>query len=168
VNEAPRSVAAPCQCDAIVLGPDEIPRVQSVAEGTLVPELAVLCAVVHRDAPSAELALRAVEVLDGEASGRYNDLVWAVLPAAARAILEEVMRATNWEPLSDDFRRERAAGRDEGRAGALRQAIADLCAVLSIDWTAMRAAAVGAMGPAELDALWATLVATRRWPSSAA
>ena len=148
----------------IVLGPDEIPRVQSVAEATLVPELAVLCAVVHRDAPSAELALRALEVLDGEASGRYNDLVWAVLPAAARAILEEVMRATNWEPLSDDFRRER----EEGRAGALRGAIADLCAVLSIAWTAMRAAAVGAMGPAEIDALWATLVATRRWPSSAA
>ena len=82
------------------------------------------------------------------------------------------MKSSNWQPLSDAFRRERALGREEGREerreegrdeGA-RHLIRTLCAAIGVEWSDARERAVATMSLVEIDRLAATLAATRRWP----
>lgn len=103
----------------LVLGPDEIPRVESFEEARRMPELAVLSALVHGGAPEGapilESALRAAAQLDETHARNYYDLIYSSLGDVARAALEALMSFEKYEYRSDFAKKYVAQGRVEGR-----------------------------------------------------
>jgi hypothetical protein len=87
------------------------------------PELTVLSALAHggREDPSAvfEALLTALDAIAHDHANLYTDLVFTVLPAAARAWLEEFMTTAPHRYQSDFARRYFSQGEAKGEAKAL-------------------------------------------------
>jgi hypothetical protein len=107
----------------LVLGPEAVPRVRSVAEARRSPDLAVLSALMHGKSASAEsigrAALAAFRDLDDERATLYTDLVLLSMRAAAREVLVKLMANGTYEYGSDFAKRYVAQGRVEGRTEGL-------------------------------------------------
>ncbi len=104
----------------VVLGPDEVPRITSLDLAVRMPELAVLSALVHGDAPGAETVItalvHALARLDDPIAESYLDLVpSSSVGNLVRAALEASMPLTNYEYKSDFAKKYVAQGRTEGR-----------------------------------------------------
>jgi hypothetical protein len=101
----------------VVLGPVQVPVVTDVAVARRLPELAVLSALAHggRKDPSAvfEALFAALDVIDHDHANLYTDLVFTVLPAAARVWLEEFMTTAPHRYQSDFARRYFSQGEAE-------------------------------------------------------
>jgi hypothetical protein len=104
--------------EPFVVGPSAVPIASDAAEATRDPELAVLSAMAHGKAEVgasvALAALAAVAGLDEERGLLYWDLLLLSLSEAARAALEELMDAGNYEYQSDFAKTHRAQGKAEG------------------------------------------------------
>lgn len=103
----------------LVLGPPQVPIVDSVADAVRSPELAVLSALAHGADPAhydvvAALG-HALATLDGEMVALYSALVQAALPEAARRVLEDSMFNLIDEHPSEAIRKVLQHGRSEGR-----------------------------------------------------
>jgi hypothetical protein len=81
----------------MVLGPDRIPVVTDPHEARQHPELAVLSALAHGGRPDQRhifnALLAALNTIDHDHAGLYSDVVFGVLPAAAREYKEVFMHA---------------------------------------------------------------------------
>ncbi len=77
----------------------------------------------------------------------------------AEARRQEAEARQNAEARAD----REAEARQKAEQG-LRRNVEDLCGLLGIEWTAERSTAVGGMGTAQLEALWADLMSQKRWP----
>jgi hypothetical protein len=90
----------------VVLGPQEVPKVTDVAVARRQPELTVLSTLAHggQEDSSAvfEALFAALNVIDHDHANLYTDLVFAMMPAAARVWMEEFM-TTAAELLKRDF-----------------------------------------------------------------
>lgn len=110
----------------LTIGPDRVPVVSDPATASECPELAVLSAMAHGSHPERDKVLNALltglRTVDGDRANLYTDVVLAVLPAAARACLEELMRlrsGTIYEYQSDYARHYFGQGEAKGEAKAL-------------------------------------------------
>jgi len=113
----------------IVLGPDEVPRVEDYEDATRSPELTFLSALIHGRGRAGqrilETALRVAQSLDEARAAHYVDLVYSAHPIAARAAMEVVMTIHGREFKSDFMRKLNAEGRAEGHAQGVAQGIAE-------------------------------------------
>jgi hypothetical protein len=111
----PGSVLTP-----VVLGPHQVPVVTDLNAARRIPELAVLSALAHGARPDPtpvfEALLAALDVIDHDHADLYTDLIFAVLPAAARDCLEEFMTTTSHRYQSDFARRYFSQGEATGEA----------------------------------------------------
>ncbi|GAA4636227.1 hypothetical protein GCM10023196_085130 [Actinoallomurus vinaceus] len=102
----------------LVLGPDEVP-VLTDGQTVPAPELAVLSAAVHGPGPDGpkvfETLLDCMKTIDVDRAQGLMDEVLAVLPRAARALLEGMMK-TEAGYKSDFARRYFHEGKTEGKA----------------------------------------------------
>ena len=107
----------------LVLGPQEVPVITNVDSARRHPELAVLSTLAHggRDDPAEvfEALLAALDTIDHDHANLYTDLVFTVLPAAARVRLEEFMTTATHRYQSEFARRYFSQGEAEGEAKAL-------------------------------------------------
>jgi hypothetical protein len=80
-----------------VLGPSQIPVVTDPDEAKLQPELALLSALAHSRGPDQlpifNALLAALNAIDHDHASLYSDVVFGVLPAAAREFQEDLMHA---------------------------------------------------------------------------
>jgi hypothetical protein len=104
-------------------GPDQVPIITDPDAARRVPELAVLSALTHGAGPDPtpifEALLTALDIIDHDHANLYTDLVFAVLPAAARDCLEELMTTTSHRYQSDFARRYFNEGEARGKVTAL-------------------------------------------------
>jgi hypothetical protein len=111
----PGSVLTP-----VALGPDQVPVLTDPDTARRSPQLAVLSAIAHGAQPDPipifEALLAALDVIDHDHANLYTDLVFTVLPAAARDCLEEFMTTTTHRYHSDFARRYFSQGEAEGEA----------------------------------------------------
>ncbi|MDG6109501.1 hypothetical protein Daura_09410 [Dactylosporangium aurantiacum] len=111
----PGSVVTP-----VTIGPDQVPVVTDLDTARRNPELAVLSALAHGGEPDPqpifEALLTGLDVIDHEHAKMYTDLVFTVLPAAARDRLEALMTTTSYRYQSDFARRYFDEGKTEGKA----------------------------------------------------
>lgn len=144
----------------VVLGPDEIPRITSVDDATRMPELAVLSALVHGDAPGAEPVVEAVvhalARLDEPVAQSYLDLVLSSFPDVARVALEGLMPLTNYEYKSD-FAKECLA---KGRVDAARSLLLAILEERNLGPSERTRALVEATSAPELLERWVRAAAT--------
>ncbi len=108
---------------AVVVGPDDVPRISDPDVAQAAPELAVLSAVVHRDAPdpgpvllAGALGAQAVAAVDDERAAVYYDLVTRGLASDAARALERLMGLENYRFQSDFALKYIGVGRAEGKA----------------------------------------------------
>lgn len=112
---------------ALVLGPEQIPRITDPEQAKAACELAVLGALAHARGEveeaieTATAALDAVRGLEDERALFYADLVWAALSAAARGALQALMRSGKYEYQSEFARKYFGAGKAEGRAEGMAE-----------------------------------------------
>jgi hypothetical protein len=103
----------------LVLGPEEVP-VLTVAEDASAPELAVVSAVVHGAGPEGAKVfttmLESFEKIEPEQARGYIDEVLAVLPEAARKLLEAIVETRAREYKSDFARGYYSRGEAKGEA----------------------------------------------------
>lgn len=106
------SVVAP-----IVMGPGVIPVITDPVVARAGPELAMLSAMSHPEDLGVLDALLATFTSDIEHNTLYADLVWTLLPAAARTYLEHRMATTStWQYQSPFARKYFGEGKAEGKA----------------------------------------------------
>ena len=108
----------------IVIGPRQVPHVQSLEQARAFPELAVLAAIAHANAPDAleqgAFGLAATRGLTHDEAKVYSDWILASVGPAVRSALEEAMKQ-NWEPRSEFFRNLIAEGLNQGRSEGLAE-----------------------------------------------
>ena len=118
----PGSVLTP-----VALGPSQVPVVTDLGTARRIPELAVLSALAHGASPHPtpvfEALLTALDVIDHDHANLYTDLVFAVLPAAARDCLEELMTTTSHRYQSEFARRYFSEGEAQGEARGEAKAV---------------------------------------------
>jgi hypothetical protein len=106
--------------EPVVIGPCDIPRITSPDDAVLMPELAVLSALVHANQPDgatvAASAIHAVAQLDDAQAQSYYDLIYSSLGDLARAALEALMSQVKYEYQSDFAKKYVAQGEAQGRA----------------------------------------------------
>lgn len=121
------------------LGPDRVPMVTGVDEADGSAELTVLSALAHGGDPARRSVLdalvAALATIDAERATLYSDLVHAVLPAAARRYLEELVKigTSEYEYQSDFVRRYVFQGRTEGRTEGRAQDVLDVLDARGVD-----------------------------------
>jgi hypothetical protein len=107
----------------VVLGPRQVPVVTDVEVARRHPELTVLSALAHGGRadplPVFEALAAALDVIDHDHANLYSDLVFTVLPAAARVWLEEFMTSAAYRYESEFARRLVSRGEADGEAKAL-------------------------------------------------
>ncbi|MEH1130227.1 hypothetical protein [Micromonospora sp. CPCC 206061] len=112
----------------VALGPAQVPVITDQKTARRVPELAVLSALAHGDSPNPtpifDALLSALDVIDHDHANLYTDLILAVLPAAARDCLEELMTTTSHRYQSDFARRYFSEGEARGEANAVLAVLA--------------------------------------------
>ena len=110
----------------LVLGPDQIPVIDTLAAALASPELGVLSAMAHGQGPEGEQIGRAVIAatagLDEDRAHLYADLTLLALNEVARRVLEELMD-THYEYKSDFARRYYGQGHREGREEGLKEGL---------------------------------------------
>jgi hypothetical protein len=121
----PASVLTP-----VALGPKQVPVLTDLDTARRVPELAVLSVLAHGDLPDPEpmfeALLTALDAIDQDRAKLYTDFILSVLPAAARAWLEEHMTIiTGYQYQSDFARRYFSEGKAEGEADAVLLILAE-------------------------------------------
>jgi hypothetical protein len=120
----------------LVLGPEEVP-VLIGPDAETAPELAVVSAVVHGAGPDgAEVLtsmLESVEKTRPEQAQSYIDEVLAVLPEAARRVLEAILETRAREYKSDFARKYYGQGRAEGKAEGEAHALLAVLAARGIE-----------------------------------
>ncbi|MGQ0465823.1 MAG: hypothetical protein ACT4QG_10945 [Sporichthyaceae bacterium] len=107
-----------------VLGPEQVPPRLDRSAGL---EAAVLPALVHGGGPLGRVALGALlELADvaGQAGALYLELVYAVLSAAGRRLLEELMSTEAGPELVGLWQRAAEIGRSEGKAEGKAEGLA--------------------------------------------
>ena len=168
----------------LVIGPADLPRITSLERALEAPELAALSAVLHRDDDDGTIAVAAIEAartLDTERRCVYTDLICGSLNDIARAAVEAIMREREYEPLTEIGREMLAKGKLQGEAKGrtegeltgelkgelkgMRAAIFTTCKAAGVAWSEERAQSVATMDAAALEALLATLVRDRAWPT---
>ena len=123
----------------MVLGPEEVPVVLTPELGTAVPELAVVSAVMHGAGPEGAKVLtsllESMEKIEPEQAKGYIDEVFAVLPEAARDLLEAIMetRTPRREYKSEFARRYYGQGKAEGKAEGEAHAVLAVLAARGFD-----------------------------------
>ncbi|MGW0063987.1 hypothetical protein ACWDTT_29130 [Streptosporangium sandarakinum] len=104
----------------LVLGPDQIPAITDPCQAQANPELAVLSALVHGDGATGEKILAAMlqglDHIEFDQAQGYIDEVLAMLPVAARQILEAMMRTGTREYKSEYARHYFGQGKAQGIA----------------------------------------------------
>ena len=104
----------------LVIGPEQIPVVIEPDEAARNPELAVLSALAHGAGPDGPKTLDvlpdAYGALDRDHRALYHDVIFAVLPLAARSYLETMMKLKGYEYQSDFARHYFGEGNAEGKA----------------------------------------------------
>lgn len=120
-------------CQPWVIGPNGVPRVETLDEALRAPELAVLSALAQARSPmashAAALALAAACSLTEHETKLYSDWILSALGPAARHAMEELM-ALDFEPRSDLVREWLAQGKAEGLAAGKAEGLAE--AVLAV------------------------------------
>jgi hypothetical protein len=116
----------------IVIGFDDVPRIQDLDDARRLPELAVLSAIAHPEFDVANAAVDAIRELPGDRAELYCDEVLSALPEAVRRILEAKMQGHKYkseyarryygEGEAAGIERGRQEGREQGRQ-ALRRAV---------------------------------------------
>jgi hypothetical protein len=160
----------------LVLSPLTTPIITEPERARVVPELAVLSAMMHGTSErGAEVALAAYGGItaaflgvDDDRLRVYQDLIDSSLNETARQALEAIMASGNYEYQGPFAKRYVAEGRAEGKAEGLRTAVTALCEVLGVAIGPARRARLEAMSVGELEALCEALKQTRRWPGAAA
>jgi len=113
----------------LVLGPDRVPVVTDPDLARQHLELTMLSAIAHSEHPRRDeifkSLLAALDSADHDDADRYTDLVLVALPAAARAYLEDLMKAGTYEYKSDFARRYYHQGQTEGRAEGLTEGLTE-------------------------------------------
>lgn len=103
----------------LVLGPAEIPVVIDPDEARRSPELTALSAMTHATHPDRNKILDALffalQNVDAGRAANYHDVVFAALPGAVRAYLEDLMTSGLHEYRSPFLRKYIGLGRTEGR-----------------------------------------------------
>ncbi|AEV88244.1 hypothetical protein ACWT_7234 [Actinoplanes sp. SE50] len=114
----PGSTVAP-----IALGPEQIPVVTDPDEARSSPELAVMSTLAHlahiTDSERTALlnaTFTGLDTIEPSRAALYTDLMLAVMPQAARKLLEDYMITTDNPYQSDFARRYFAAGEARGEA----------------------------------------------------
>jgi hypothetical protein len=106
----------------LVLGPEEVPVLTALQDSSA-PELAVVSAVVHGAGPEGAkiftTMLESFEKIEPEQARSYIDEVLAVLPEAARKLLEAIVETRAREYKSDFARGYEARGEAKGEANAV-------------------------------------------------
>ncbi len=101
-----------------VIGPAGVPKVTSRQEALAAPELAVMAAAAHGNAPDGrptlEAALSALAHVDDEHGMVYYDLIMAALDEAAQQELQDMARSGDYEFVSEFAKKHIAQGRAEG------------------------------------------------------
>lgn len=96
----------------LVYGPDQVPVVTDVRQVTGVPELAMLSAMAHSSHPEYAKILDTLQVAlasaEQDRAMQYAEIMFAVLPQAARSYWEELMSTGTFAFQSDYARRLRA------------------------------------------------------------
>ncbi|WP_437599068.1 hypothetical protein [Sorangium sp. So ce590] len=118
----------------LVLGPAGVPVVTDAEQAKAAPEVSVLSAMAHGQGDAAEAIgvafLAAAAGLDEERRALYGDLVLSSLNAAARRMLEAMMKS-GYEFQSEFARSYVAKGREEGmREGTLKTKAHDVLTFL--------------------------------------
>ena len=132
----------------MVLGPDQVPVVIDPEVARQNPELAVLSVLTRWGMKNPAPVLRALvtgalDEFDHEHAQLYTDLIATVLPAAAKACLEDIMSTAAREHTSEfaigylpkTFARGRAAGIAEGKAEGKADAVVAILESRSIPIT---------------------------------
>lgn len=119
----------------LVLGPEMVPVVTDHREAARVPELALLSAMAHGAAPGGREVVRAMYAafgaIDKERGTLYAEIAHAVLPKAAKNMLEEIMAVQNEVDIfaRANFLRGIEKGKAQGQAqGEVKAILAVLAA----------------------------------------
>ncbi|MEQ8276527.1 MAG: hypothetical protein RMA76_09270 [Deltaproteobacteria bacterium] len=103
-----------------VLGPGVVPRIEDPVRAERAPELAVLSAIAHGQAPGSidvvTTALTAVSTLDDARAALYADLVMASLGEAVAKELQAMVATGKYEYQSEFAKKYFAEGAAEGEA----------------------------------------------------
>jgi hypothetical protein len=111
----------------LVLGPEEVPVVTTADGDNIAPELTAISAAIHGAGPDGEKVLSAL--LESALKARseqgniYLDEVYAVLPPAARKLMEALMETKNREYKSEFARRYFSEGEARGEARGEAKAV---------------------------------------------
>lgn len=161
----PISVAPGFILTPIVMSPSDVPIVTDARIAAENPELAVLSAVAHRNAPERDAILTALvaNVVDVPNGEMYIDLVMAVLPRAARHFLESLMTAGTYEYKSEFARRYFSRGEAEGQAKGEAKALLAVLRSRGITVDESTVARVGACTDIEQLDVWLDRAATARF-----
>lgn len=104
----------------IAIGPRAVPVIDDVDTARSSPELAMLSGMAHHNVPGVLEALAASVITDLEHGHVYSEMIWAVLPMAARARWERLMTSTTFKyqsPFAQKYFGEgEAKGKAEGKA----------------------------------------------------
>jgi hypothetical protein len=104
----------------LVYGPDQVPVVTDAGAAEGMPELAMVSAMMHGSHPEYARILDTLQVVlaatDQDQAVQYSEIVFAVLPPAARRYWEELMSTQAFPFQSAYARRLRAEGQAKGRA----------------------------------------------------
>ncbi len=113
--------------EPVVIGPTQVPRIDSRKVAAADPELAVLSSMAHGDEAGGWLtvraALHAALHVDEERSRYYTHFILAALSDAMRARLEEEMRLGEFGEPTDLEKRILARGAEKGRTEGRAESI---------------------------------------------
>jgi hypothetical protein len=147
----------------VALGPGQVPAVTDLGTARRVPELAVLSALAHggrpEPAPVFEALVTALDIIDHDHANLYTDLVFAVLPAAARDCLEELMNIAEYQYQSEFARRYFSQGKAQGEAqgkaqGEARGEAKAVLAILDARASPFRTTSAPGSPPAQSSISW--------------
>ncbi|NKZ02887.1 hypothetical protein [Actinomadura latina] len=97
-----------------------LPPITDPDQARRLPELAVLSAPAHADGPHAEAVVTsvaaAIDSLSGDTGDLYHDYLTARFSAAARKLLEEIVKTADYEWESDFAKNHIARGEAKGEA----------------------------------------------------
>ncbi|GAA5068768.1 hypothetical protein [Nocardia callitridis] len=116
-SRTPITIAPRCTLEPIVISPEEVPVITDPATASANPELMVLSAIAHSRHPDRATILDtfATSMLTTPDRAMYLELVTAILPKAARNILETLMN-TKYEYKTEFARTYFSEGEAQGEA----------------------------------------------------
>ncbi len=115
--------------EPLVLGPEQVPRIDTIAEAQKYPELGLLSALAHGNEPDGLAIVIAASAgllgLDEDHARLYHDLLMNSLNQAVKKELEAMVLSGKYEYQSDfakkHFSEGQQAGRQEGQQAGLQQ-----------------------------------------------